>query len=65
MSAASPRDLPELEGFSIGEVAALLHVTDKTVRREIDRGLLRSFRVGRAIRVSRGAIEDYVGGDKR
>lgn len=58
----SASDLTALEGFSVNEVSALLHVEPKTIRREIYRGKLKAFRVGRAVRISRQSIEDYLKG---
>lgn len=63
---AKPTDLcytsqdDALRGFSRKEVAAMLGVDPKTVSREIRRGNLRAFRVGRAVRISRKALVDYM-----
>lgn len=61
MDQTTRRGVALLESFSVAEVAQLWHVAEKTVRREIERGNLRSIRVGRSVRVTRQALEDYAG----
>lgn len=61
MDQGTRRGVALLESFSVAEIAQLLHVAEKSVRREIDRGNLRSIRVGRSVRVTRQALMDYVG----
>ena len=46
--------------MTLREVAEFLRVCVRTVRREIDRGLLRAVRIGRALRVSKRDLEDYL-----
>lgn len=53
--------LGRLESLSVKEVAELWHVAEKTVRREIARGNLRSVSVGRAVRIPVSVLEEFVG----
>lgn len=57
MSAA--RRLDDRLALSVAEVARLLGVHARTIRREIARGRLEAFRVGDSVRVSWAAIEAY------
>ena len=57
MSAA--RRLDDRPALSVAEVARLLGVHARTIRREIARGRLEAFRVGDSVRVSWDAIEKY------
>jgi excisionase family DNA binding protein len=50
--------LPQL--LSVDDVAAILAVSSKTVRRMIDRGVLSACRVGRLVRVQRADLERYI-----
>ena len=50
--------LPQL--LSVDDVAAILAVSSKTVRRMIDRGALSACRVGRLVRVQRADLERYI-----
>ena len=45
--------------YSIKEAAGILGVSDTTIRRLIDRGLLKASRAIRHIRITLDAIEDY------
>jgi excisionase family DNA binding protein len=47
--------------LSIAEVAVRLDVSEKTVRRMIERGDLRAHRVGRLIRVAERSLADCLG----
>ena len=58
---AEDADKP-FEAFTVDEVASSLHVTTKTVRRLIWKGELGSIHVGRAVRVTRRQLADYVEG---
>lgn len=57
MSAA--RKLDERPALAVAEVARLLGVHPRTIRREIARGRLEAFKVGDSVRVSWDAIEKY------
>lgn len=46
--------------MSVHECALALGVCDRTVLRLIDRGELRAFRVGRALRILSGEVERYI-----
>lgn len=50
--------LPEV--LTVSEVAGFLRVAKRTVYQEIETGGLGCFRVGRAIRVTREQLENYV-----
>ena len=58
----NPRQDVTAPALSVGEIAALLGCSPRTVRREIHRGNLRAFRVGRAVRVTRQALYEYIDG---
>lgn len=49
-----------LEALTVAEVAALWHVNARTVRREVERGRLHAVRIGRAMRITRDAIHEYM-----
>jgi excisionase family DNA binding protein len=54
MATNVPRSVPSL--LTVHEVSATLRVSEKTVRRMIDRHDLRGFRVGGQIRVQRDSV---------
>jgi excisionase family DNA binding protein len=54
----TPTSLPRL--LSVEEVAAVLSVSQKTVRRKIDAGVLPACRVGRLLRIQRAELERYI-----
>lgn len=54
-----PVKLPRL-AYSIHETAMMLGISDKTVRRLIDRGKLRANKSLRHIRISKTAIERFL-----
>jgi len=54
--------LPRL-AFSIHETAFMLGVCDKSVRRLIDRGMLKANKSLRHIRISKKEIERFLNGD--
>ncbi len=45
---------------SLAQVAQCLGVCQRTVRREIDRGRLAAFRVGRSVRIRMGELRRYM-----
>ena len=51
--------VPQL--FTVEELAHALKVDERTVRREIERERLKCVRVRRAIRVTRAALDAYLG----
>lgn len=53
---AAVASAPRQESFSVKEVATHLGVAVKTVYRLIWNGQLHAFRVGRTVRISRGAV---------
>lgn len=53
--------LPEV--LTVSEVTDFLRVAKRTVYQEIETGRLGCFRVGRAIRVTREQLENYVRGN--
>lgn len=53
------RALDDRPALTVAEVARLLSVSPRTIRREIARGRLVAFKVGDAVRVSWDAIEKY------
>ena len=61
MPARSPAttDLPH-RLLTIKDVADILQVSDKTIRRWIDAGDLVAHRVGRQLRVSQGDLETFI-----
>ena len=48
------------DAMDMNAAAELLGVTRQTIKREIDRGNLRSFHVGTRVRITRQALVDYV-----
>jgi len=50
-------------GMTAEEVAKRLGVSTATIRREIARGKLDAFRVGRNVRITNEALLKYVGGN--
>lgn len=50
--------LPQL--LSVDDVAGVLSVSSKTVRRMLDRGTLSYCRVGRLVRIQRANLERYI-----
>ena len=62
-------DENELQSVSLRGAAAILHVCVRTVRREIGRGRLIAFRVGRSLRIRMSELRRYmerylVGGER-
>lgn len=55
-------DLRELECLTVGEVAEILHASEKTVYRLVAKGELKSVRVGRALRVLRADLITFMRG---
>ena len=55
-------DVPEV--LTINDAAALLGVERKTVEREIARGKLKAFKVGRCVRITRPSLAAYVTGER-
>lgn len=49
------------KAYTVPQLAELLDVNHMTIRRAIDRGELRSFRVGSNVRVSAAALRAYMG----
>lgn len=49
-----------LRMLSVDDVAEILSVSPRTVRRMIDRGALSACRVGRLVRVQRRDLERYI-----
>jgi excisionase family DNA binding protein len=46
--------------LTLREVSATLRVSEKTVRRMIERGELRAFRIGGQLRISRDSLVDLL-----
>lgn len=46
--------------LTVSEVASLLKVHEKTVRRLFDRGELRRFKIGGQVRVRTADLEEYI-----
>lgn len=53
-----PTALPQL--LSVADVAGTLSVSQKTVRRMIDAGVLQPCRVGRLVRIQRTDLDRYI-----
>lgn len=53
-----PTALPQL--LSVEDVAGTLSVSQKTVRRMLDAGVLPTCRVGRLVRIQRAELERYI-----
>ena len=51
-----------LQAFTAEQVADMLNVHVKTIRREIARGSLRCIHVGRAVRITETQLRDYLEG---
>lgn len=49
-----------LSTYTIHEAAELLHLSPLTVRRYINEGKIRGFRVGKSLRITRAAVEDFI-----
>jgi excisionase family DNA binding protein len=56
------KELPRL-AFSIAEVALMLGLSEKTIHRLIQRGLLRPLRATRHIRITRSELERFLNED--
>jgi excisionase family DNA binding protein len=48
------------EVLNLDEVAKLLKVSKRTVQREVELGKLEAFKVGRALRFTKQAVEEYM-----
>jgi excisionase family DNA binding protein len=51
---------PRLRLLSVDDIADDLGVSTKTIRRLIDDGELRAYRIGRALRVSEDEVRKYL-----
>lgn len=49
-----------LSTYTIHEAAELLHLSPLTIRRYINEGKIRGFRIGKALRITRAAVEDFI-----
>ena len=47
------------EFYTVDEVAKMLRVSDRTIRKHIEKGLLRALSVGKVYRITRTDLEDY------
>lgn len=56
-------DLQLVGGYPVDQWAASLNVNPRTLYRAIERGDLRCYRIGRAIRVTRDQIIDFLEGE--
>jgi excisionase family DNA binding protein len=54
------RELPEPEFLGVTAAAAILGVTGITIRRAIDRGELRGFRIGRKVLIKRDEFRAWL-----
>ncbi len=61
MSGIGSGMLPELV-FTVRETAQILKVSDKTVYRLVDRGLLKASKALRHLRITRSSLEEFVNG---
>jgi excisionase family DNA binding protein len=52
------------EVLNLDEVAKLLKVSKRTVQREVELGKLEAFKVGRALRFTKQAVEEYMQNQK-
>jgi excisionase family DNA binding protein len=52
-------DLPTLV-YTVSETGAILKVTDKTVYRLVDRGLLKASKALRHLRITRKSLEEFL-----
>lgn len=48
------------EVLSLEQVAKMLQVSERTVMREIKAGKIRAFKVGRALRFTPDAVQEYI-----
>ena len=62
MSARVPTPGPGPRLFSVADVADRLGVSEKTVRRMLDRSDLPAHRIGRLLRVSESDLDAYLAG---
>jgi excisionase family DNA binding protein len=53
------REVPRL-AYSVREVAAMLNVSSKSVRRLVDRDLLKASRALRHLRITRVSLESFL-----
>lgn len=47
------------EFYTVDEVAKMLRVSDRTIRKHIEKGLLRALSVGKIYRITRTDLEEY------
>lgn len=47
------------EFYTVDEVAKMLRVSDRTIRKHIEKGLLRALSVGKVYRITRTDLEEY------
>ena len=47
------------EFYTIYEVAEMLRVSDRTIRKHIERGILRALKVGTVYRIMKEDLDDY------
>jgi excisionase family DNA binding protein len=59
-TASGPGDTELDECVSLPRAGKILGVCARTVRREIDRGKLAAFRVGRSVRIRMGELRRYM-----
>jgi excisionase family DNA binding protein len=64
-AAATPTGVPHEAVLTVAEVARVLRCGTNVVYRTIASGELRAIRVGRSLRVSRVALIDFMGSDRR
>ena len=50
--------------YTIEEVAEILKVNPRTINRMLERGEMKGVKVGRLWRISQGALEAYLRGEK-
>lgn len=48
------------EFYTVEEIAELLKVHDRTIRREIQRGKLKKVMIGNSLRIRRDDLEEYL-----
>jgi excisionase family DNA binding protein len=48
------------EFYTVEEVAEMLKVHDRTIRREIQRGKLKKVMIGNSLRIRRDDLEEYL-----
>jgi excisionase family DNA binding protein len=61
MQKVNPAMLPEL-AYTVAEVAQILKVSEKSVNRLVDRGLLKASNALRHLRITRSSLEEFVNG---